>query len=670
MLKNIKGLLNTIKARALVFMSVAGIGMCAISGMNIYAKSMNSTGRSIMNECQSVLGGFLNMSLLEEQFVNSRDMANAGKHAKIFSDVQKSISSLEVFLKDSESKKLLRAVIDTGNTHDSSFRNMAENLNALVAAVNTQLGTFDSIFMALAKLVENIEYEEGMLAIEGQELDLDRRVMRIEIKDLLLVINQKLVGIQNLVNRSDYGIYKEQQGKTSEKFKVKYENVATLAQNMKDEKIKAEWARIVPEIKKIDEIETVIVEKWHKNQQNIIGLIKTGREVRDTASLIYEKTREDIRSAQQRLENISIVIAFAVLVILGLIGFMIINQVVAPIRQTVDMIKDIAEGEGDLTRRLVVSSENEIGELAMWFNRFIDNLQNLIGRVIASAEKLKESSEELAIISSGMSEGVSLTAGKSESLYRITSRISGQVENVGENIRISTENVNHVVSAINSISDSIKGIFEKTGSAKHITEKAVDQGRTASDMMSELADSANAISGVTESITAILQQTNLLALNATIEAARAGEAGKGFAVVANEIKGLSMQTSESTRMIHTQVDGIQKTAAGTISEIKHVIDTINHIDGIVANVSDEVSEQTEMIQNIRSSSDQIRGDIETISRTFVEASRIFRKIESESREMSSTALDMDSRSRQASSRAANLNTLSTELSELVSRFRI
>ena len=87
MLKNIKGLLNTIKARAPVFMSVAGIGMCAISGMNIYAKSMNSTGRSIMNECQSVLGGFLNMSLLEEQFVNSRDMANAGKHAKIFSDV-------------------------------------------------------------------------------------------------------------------------------------------------------------------------------------------------------------------------------------------------------------------------------------------------------------------------------------------------------------------------------------------------------------------------------------------------------------------------------------------------------------------------------------------------------------------------------------------------------
>ncbi|MBU2429351.1 MAG: methyl-accepting chemotaxis protein, partial [Proteobacteria bacterium] len=232
------------------------------------------------------------------------------------------------------------------------------------------------------------------------------------------------------------------------------------------------------------------------------------------------------------------------------------NTLTKPISEVVNGLQDAAEGEGDLTKRLKVNSHDEIGELARWFNIFMEKLQMMIKSISENTNDLTRSTGNLFTISSQMSENADQISCRSENVSTSASNMSVNMDSMAHVMEQTATNMTMVAAAAEQMNATIVGIARNSEKARNITLNAVTQTRNTSKTIADLGQSAQEIGKVTETITGISEQTNLLALNATIEAARAGEAGKGFAVVANEIKDLARQTASATLEIKNKIKGI------------------------------------------------------------------------------------------------------------------
>ena len=253
-----------------------------------------------------------------------------------------------------------------------------------------------------------------------------------------------------------------------------------------------------------------------------------------------------------------------------------------------NMVKDLAEGEGDLTKRLEIVTHDELGELAKWFNTFLDQIHHIISQVSGTAEGVARASEELNATSQ------QITANCEET--------SAQADVVSKAAEAVSQNLQTVATGAEGMEASIKEIAKNASEAAKVATSAVKVAETTTITVSKLGESSCEIGPVIKVITAIAQQTNLLALNATIEAARAGEAGKGFAVVANEVKELAKETAKATEDISRKIEAIQtdtKAAVDAIASISVVINQVSDISGTIASAVEEQSATTnEMSRNL------------------------------------------------------------------------
>ncbi len=273
-----------------------------------------------------------------------------------------------------------------------------------------------------------------------------------------------------------------------------------------------------------------------------------------------------------------------------LIGFYYLCRriIVVPLDAVVSQLKDMSQGEGDLTQRLAVQSEDEIGELAKWFNLFVEKIQKTVRVIGDNIQALAGSAEELTAVSQQMSSNSEETAAQAN----VVSAASEQV----------SKNVQTVAAGAEEMSASIKEISKNTSDAARVAKEAVDVAEQTNKTISKLGESSAEIGNVIKVITSIAEQTNLLALNATIEAARAGEAGKGFAVVANEVKELAKQTGQATEDISQKISAIQHDTQGAVTAIQQISGIINQVNDIANTIASAVEEQSvttnEMSRNV------------------------------------------------------------------------
>ncbi len=280
--------------------------------------------------------------------------------------------------------------------------------------------------------------------------------------------------------------------------------------------------------------------------------------------------------------------------------------IIRPINAVVLRIKDIAEGEGDLTARIEIHNQDEIGEMAKWLNTFIDNIKNMIQRIAIHTQALTSASTELsgsaAQLASGSEEMSSQTdtvAGATEEVSVIINGMAASIEQMSMNAQTVSSNTGQIAHNMNTISTSIENmslalnsVADNAQKGTRIAEKAVTMSSTATDMMTTLGDAAKEIGKVTHVIKRIAEQTNLLALNATIEAASAGDAGKGFAVVAHEIKELANQSAQAAEDITKRIDGVQGKTAKAVHVIADVAAIITEMNVSTVEVTKSVAEQT------------------------------------------------------------------------------
>ncbi|WP_163338973.1 methyl-accepting chemotaxis protein [Desulfopila sp. IMCC35008] len=382
-----------------------------------------------------------------------------------------------------------------------------------------------------------------------------------------------------------------------------------------------------------------------------------------------QNSDEFLASSKTIRNLIGLITIVAVLVTAVLVSFAAI-AIVKPLNNAVDGLKDIAEGEGDLTMRLQVTSKDEIGEMAHWFNTFIEKLQRIIKQISDNSKSVGDSSEQLSSISEELLTGAEDTSQRSTNVATSAEEMSANLNNVAAAMEESSTNANMVATAAEEMSSTINEIAENAEKARGVSSDAVSQANNASASMQELTEAAGKIGKVTEAITEISEQTNLLALNATIEAARAGEAGKGFAVVANEIKELAKQTAEATLDIKNLIDDVQNTSNTTSEGIVQISDVITGVNDIVSTIASAVEEQTAATQEIANNIAQASQGIQEVNENVNQSSSVATGISQDIAEVSSAAQDISKSSNDVKQSAQDLLARSQELNEIVGSFKV
>ncbi len=364
------------------------------------------------------------------------------------------------------------------------------------------------------------------------------------------------------------------------------------------------------------------------------------------------------------------VTGFIIIALMVTIVFCLRAIVGSPINNTINMIRDIAQGEGDLTRRLAVKSDDEIGELSLWFNRFVEKLQDLIKDVANNAVTVDTSSTELSDISAVMSQGIENLSDKSNTVAAAAEEMSANMNSVAAASEEAATNINMVAAATEEMTATIAEISKNSEEASSITGEAVEQAMDAVAKVDALGKAARDISKVTEVITDISGQTNLLALNATIEAARAGEAGKGFAVVANEIKDLAKQTADATLEIKDRIQTIQDSTQESVSKINSISGVITNVNDIVGTIAAAMDEQSSTTREISENVQQASAGIQEVNENVSQSSTVAQEIAQDISEVNSTAADISNSGSQLDMSSKDLSDLAGMLKEMVSKFKV
>ena len=362
----------------------------------------------------------------------------------------------------------------------------------------------------------------------------------------------------------------------------------------------------------------------------------------------------DATFAEQRNRVIldSIVIA---LIIVGL-SYIIGNSILLPTRSAANLMKDIAQGEGDLTNSLDNSGQDEISRLSTYFNDFTEKMRQSLQDVSKNTAQVLEHSEAIA----GASD---TTQSLIQSQNDITAQVATAMEQMTSQIKEVSDNASSAEQAANDARNN-------TSDGKQIISHTIDQMQSlstniddVSNVVASLASESDNIGSVLDVIRGIAEQTNLLALNAAIEAARAGEQGRGFAVVADEVRTLANRTEQSTNEIQQMIQKLQTGAQEAVSAVKVSQDISVKTVEQTTKADDSLSEIDRLMEVISDMNTQIARATEQQSQAADEVNLRINDLAGMTDESLATTEQLSETSQQ-------LKVSSNGMSEVVGRFKI
>lgn len=295
-------------------------------------------------------------------------------------------------------------------------------------------------------------------------------------------------------------------------------------------------------------------------------------------------------------------------VIIAFLGAFISGRIARRAKEISNQMKEIAQGEANLSKRLPVLTTDEVGEIASWFNKFVENLEDVIGKVKNAAVQVDISTHEVASGAQGLSQATQEQASAIEEVAATIEEMASSIKHNAENASDGRQKAADMVRMANTSGESAQELIRGMG---------------------EISDASKKIGDIIVTVNEVAFQTNLLALNAAVEAARAGEHGKGFAVVAEEVRALAQRSADAARQIKTLIeDTVTKITSGDIMVkksgeslqqiIKHIQDLSQTMEEIAAASSEQASGVDELnraIAQIDTTTQQNASTVEELANT-------------------------------------------------------
>jgi methyl-accepting chemotaxis protein len=325
-----------------------------------------------------------------------------------------------------------------------------------------------------------------------------------------------------------------------------------------------------------------------------------------TWTIMIGTTKDYILTEVRAMTVFTVILALLVIAVVAVFVFIFLSFATNPIVKVADTLKDISEGEGDLTRSIVVQSNDEVGDLARYFNLTLEKIKNLIITIKQQTVTLFDIGGELA---SNMTETAAAVNEITANIQSIKSRVISQSASVTETnatmeqITVNIDKLNrHVENQASSVAQSSSAVQEMLANIQSVTNTLIKNAANVKELMEasevghtglenvagdiqEITRQSEGLLAINTVMANIASQTNLLSMNAAIEAAHAGEAGKGFAVVADEIRKLAESSSEQSKTIGTVLKKIKESIDKITSSTDNVLEKFKSIDGAIKTVA-------------------------------------------------------------------------------------
>lgn len=403
-------------------------------------------------------------------------------------------------------------------------------------------------------------------------------------------------------------------------------------------------------------------------------------DINDIVSWLDSNSNKKVLWAKE-LSSIFLIIA---LIIIAASLITIRKTIINYLEDLVQRMKDISSGNGDLTKRMNINSKDEIGELAKWFNVFVENINYIIVSVKDTSSNVKNISEQISDISYQNSQATETIAVSAQEVSEGSLEQTNQANDLFDKVNILSEKIEAISQIINKVLVHSMDTEQKALSGNKDLEVSVTQLNVISNTtnevsmrLSKLEESSKEISRIVELITEISDQTNLLALNASIEAARAGESGKGFAVVAEEVRKLADETADATKQIIPIINNIQSETSitktnmrQTVNEVDKEVEFMQKCSQSLISIVEKAKDTYYGVQSITKINEEITNEFNNIKQTATIISEIADKNSEDTQSVAASVEEQTASVEEVAASVASLSELANELHNKVSGFKV